>query len=143
MERRREEAQMRRQRAAVVMNNDEGQNALMPRVTVASRPPKDKHRKMSPCRRHNTVRLVIPLALVFILRLNNVNPWSELMKPEDMIGTSTTKHRAQMGSIVYGAKGKGEDTAKLVLQAIQSGFRHIATVRIIQTTNATTSLRFA
>ena len=35
---------------------------------------------------------------------------------------------APMGSIIYGAKGKGGDTAKLVNGAIQSGFRHIATV---------------
>mmetsp|Transcript_1703 Transcript_1703/g.3733 ORF Transcript_1703/g.3733 Transcript_1703/m.3733 type:complete len:384 (+) Transcript_1703:114-1265(+) len=34
---------------------------------------------------------------------------------------------APMGSIIYGAKSKGEDTAKLVKEAIQSGFRHIAT----------------
>ena len=37
--------------------------------------------------------------------------------------------RAPMGSIVYGAKSKGGDTARLVKEAIQSGFRHIATVR--------------
>lgn len=32
-----------------------------------------------------------------------------------------------MGSIIYGAKSKGIYTAKLVKEAIQSGFRHIAT----------------
>eukprot|EP00581_Thalassiosira_minuscula_P031224 CAMPEP_0183785944 /NCGR_PEP_ID=MMETSP0739-20130205/66765_1 /TAXON_ID=385413 /ORGANISM="Thalassiosira miniscula, Strain CCMP1093" /LENGTH=342 /DNA_ID=CAMNT_0026029965 /DNA_START=401 /DNA_END=1429 /DNA_ORIENTATION=+ len=32
-----------------------------------------------------------------------------------------------MGRIVYGAKSKGEDTAELVKEAIQSGFRHVAT----------------
>lgn len=37
--------------------------------------------------------------------------------------------RAPMGSIIYGAKSKGGNTAKLVKEAIQSGFRHIATVR--------------
>ncbi|KAL7550544.1 hypothetical protein ACHAWF_013763 [Thalassiosira exigua] len=35
--------------------------------------------------------------------------------------------RALMGRIIYGAKSKGENTAKLVKEAIQSGFRHIAT----------------
>jgi diketogulonate reductase-like aldo/keto reductase len=34
---------------------------------------------------------------------------------------------AEMGSIIYGAKSKGEDTARLVKEAIQAGFRHIAT----------------
>ena len=36
-----------------------------------------------------------------------------------------------MGAIIYGAKSKGDDTAKLVKDAIQAGFRHIATVRPI------------
>lgn len=36
--------------------------------------------------------------------------------------------RAPMGSIIYGAKSKGDDTARLVKEAIQAGFRHIATV---------------
>jgi len=35
--------------------------------------------------------------------------------------------KALPGRIIYGAKSKGDDTAKLVKQAIQSGFRHIAT----------------
>jgi diketogulonate reductase-like aldo/keto reductase len=39
------------------------------------------------------------------------------------------KTKAPMGDIVYGAKSKGDDTARLVKEAIQSGFRHIATVR--------------
>lgn len=39
--------------------------------------------------------------------------------------------KASMGSIVYGAKGKGEDTARLVKEAIDAGFRHIATVRFV------------
>ena len=34
-----------------------------------------------------------------------------------------------MGDIVYGAKSKGDDTARLVKEAIQTGFRHIATMR--------------
>ena len=34
---------------------------------------------------------------------------------------------AEMGSIIYGAKSKGGDTARLVKEAIQAGFRHIAT----------------
>ena len=34
---------------------------------------------------------------------------------------------APMGTIVYGAKSKGDDTDKLVAQAITAGFRHIAT----------------
>lgn len=34
---------------------------------------------------------------------------------------------APMGKIIYGAKSKGVDTANLVKQAIQAGFRHIAT----------------
>jgi hypothetical protein len=38
--------------------------------------------------------------------------------------------KAPMGTIVYGAKSKGEDTARLVKEAIQIGFRHIATVSI-------------
>lgn len=37
------------------------------------------------------------------------------------------KSMAPMGGIIYGAKGKGEDTSRLVKEAIQSGFRHIAT----------------
>ncbi|KAL3782818.1 hypothetical protein ACHAWO_005731 [Cyclotella atomus] len=37
------------------------------------------------------------------------------------------KTKAPMGDIVYGAKSKGDDTARLVKEAIQSGFRHIAT----------------
>jgi diketogulonate reductase-like aldo/keto reductase len=37
------------------------------------------------------------------------------------------KKYAQMGSIVYGAKSKGDETGKFVTQAISAGFRHIAT----------------
>ena len=41
------------------------------------------------------------------------------------------KHQlAPMGKIIYGAKSKGDDTARLVTEAINSGFRHIATVRV-------------
>ena len=36
--------------------------------------------------------------------------------------------KAPMGDIIYGAKSKGEDTARLVKEAIQIGFRHVATV---------------
>lgn len=36
--------------------------------------------------------------------------------------------RAPMGNIVYGTKSKGEDTSRFVKEAIQAGFRHIATV---------------
>ena len=42
---------------------------------------------------------------------------------------AAVESRAPMGSIIYGAKSKGDDTARLVKEAIQSGFRHIATVR--------------
>lgn len=39
-----------------------------------------------------------------------------------------TVAKAPMGDIIYGAKSKGDDTARLVKEAIQIGFRHIATV---------------
>lgn len=42
---------------------------------------------------------------------------------------STEKDFASMGKIIYGAKSKGDDTARLVTEAINAGFRHIATVR--------------
>ena len=42
----------------------------------------------------------------------------------------TEKDFAPMGKIIYGAKSKGDDTARLVTEAINSGFRHIATVRV-------------
>ena len=41
--------------------------------------------------------------------------------------------KAPMGTIIYGAKSKGEDTARLVKEAIQIGFRHIATVSFVTT----------
>ena len=44
--------------------------------------------------------------------------------------TPTEKDFAPMGEIIYGAKSKGDDTARLVTEAINSGFRHIATVRV-------------
>ena len=48
------------------------------------------------------------------------------------ISPTVEKHQqlAPMGKIIYGAKSKGDDTARLVTEAINSGFRHIATVRV-------------
>lgn len=62
------------------------------------------------------------LSILFILSdnlradfvLNDVDPGAD-------------KKYAQMGSIVYGAKSKGDETGKFVTQAISAGFRHIAT----------------
>ena len=47
------------------------------------------------------------------------------------ISPTVEKHQllAPMGKIIYGAKSKGDDTARLVQKAIDAGFRHIATVR--------------
>ena len=39
--------------------------------------------------------------------------------------------KAPMGTIIYGAKSKSDDTARLVKEAIQVGFRHIATVSFV------------
>lgn len=39
----------------------------------------------------------------------------------------TSASFAPMGSIIYGAKSKGDETSKLVSEAIKAGFRHIAT----------------
>ena len=47
--------------------------------------------------------------------------------PQESNSTSATLAPAPMGSIVYGAKSKGDDTARLVTKAIEAGFRHIAT----------------
>jgi len=46
---------------------------------------------------------------------------------DDVLNQNEQLQLASMGSIVYGAKSKGEDTAELVKEAIQSGFRHVAT----------------
>jgi hypothetical protein len=77
-------------------------------------------------------RVASALALAFIFGWNNMKPSVERIMTEHTIRTSTTTQRAEMGRIIYGAKSKGEDTARLVTQAIQSGFRHIATVSIIK-----------
>ncbi len=126
---------MRRQRA-IVANLGKERSALMSRVDSASRPTKcnpSGRRQSSPCRhRHMATRVASALALAFIFGWNNMKPSVERIMTEHTIRTSSTKQRAEMGRIIYGAKSKGEDTARLVTQAIQSGFRHIATVSIIK-----------
>ena len=57
------------------------------------------------------------------LSLNIIKEIPALMS----IKKKTEDMAAPMGEIIYGAKSKGDDTAKLVTQAIQTGFRHIAT----------------
>jgi len=129
---------MRRQRA-IVANLGKERSVLMSRVVSASRPTEynpSGRRQSSPCRhRHIATRVASALALAFIFGWNNMN-----LSVERTISTYTTKQRAEMGSIIYGAKSKGEDTARLVTQAIQSGFRHIATVSIIKSMNTTSCL---
>eukprot|EP00986_Skeletonema_menzelii_P021537 scaffold34856_cov166-Skeletonema_menzelii.AAC.1 len=60
------------------------------------------------------------IVLLFFLFSNNLFVTNGEVDSEDSI-------LAPMGTIVYGAKSKGNNTDKLVAQAINAGFRHIAT----------------
>lgn len=63
-----------------------------------------------------------------IVLLSSILLWNYIFASEK--GESILPQaKAPMGDIIYGAKSKGEDTASLVKEAIQTGFRHIATVR--------------
>jgi hypothetical protein len=86
--------------------------------------------------RRAIARLFVAIGLVFLYCRELTNPSVErsggsFPTARRASGASTTKRRADMGKIIYGAKGKGEDTARLVKLAIQSGFRHIATVSVV------------
>ena len=112
-------------RKNVVVNND---SAQIRRVDDAAsyNPNVEWRASYSPCRRCNVKRIFSALALALIFGYDSLNPLFDELALPTLQRTGFALH-APMGSIVYGAKSKGGDTAKLVTQAIQSGFRHIAT----------------
>ena len=98
-------------------------------------PPGRRQRSSSPRCRHRRVvaRLFVAIGLVFVYGRERANLMVDLVEsslPTRQGSISKTNRRAEMGRIIYGAKGKGEDTAGLVTSAILSGFRHIATVSL-------------
>ena len=70
--------------------------------------------------------IIICLGMMSILFILSSNLRADLVILNDN-GDSDADKFAQMGSIVYGAKSKGDETGKFVTQAISAGFRHIAT----------------
>mmetsp|Transcript_22606 Transcript_22606/g.47640 ORF Transcript_22606/g.47640 Transcript_22606/m.47640 type:complete len:383 (-) Transcript_22606:391-1539(-) len=88
------------------------------------------------CRR-NKAQVIIIIAIVLCsiflaIKTNLINHSDVTSNQENNVNEGVNVNQlklqlAPMGSIVYGAKGKGKDTAKFVKEAIQSGFRHIAT----------------
>lgn len=112
-------------RKNVVVNNDSAQIRSVD-DSASYYPHVEWRASYSPCRRCNVKRIFSAL-VVLIVGYDSLNPlFDELALPTTLQRTKFA-HQAPMGSIVYGAKSKGDDTAKLVTQAIQSGFRHIAT----------------
>ncbi len=83
----------------------------------------DKKRKTGSFSRKHWFCLSSCIVLMFFFLSNNLVVTHDDVESK----VSTKKKLAPMGTIVYGAKSKGEDTAKLVAQAINAGFRHIAT----------------
>mmetsp|Transcript_10293 Transcript_10293/g.18066 ORF Transcript_10293/g.18066 Transcript_10293/m.18066 type:complete len:383 (-) Transcript_10293:165-1313(-) len=79
------------------------------------------------------VTLIFVLCVIFFAVNNRINaaPEPKLLEwflgLDDVLNQNEQLQLASMGRIVYGAKSKGEDTAELVKEAIQSGFRHVAT----------------
>lgn len=75
------------------------------------------------CKQHRRIIVVCLstcIVMLFFLFSNNLFVANGEVDSED-------SNLAPMGTIVYGAKSKGDDTDKLVKQAINAGFRHIAT----------------
>ena len=68
--------------------------------------------------------MIICLGMLSILFILSSNLRADLVLRGDPVAD---KKFPQMGSIVYGAKSKGDETGKFVTQAIRAGFRHIAT----------------
>ncbi len=69
--------------------------------------------------------IIICLGMLSILFILSDNLRADFVLNDGDPGAD--KKYAQMGSIVYGAKSKGDETGKFVTQAIRAGFRHIAT----------------
>ena len=69
--------------------------------------------------------IIICLGMMSILFILSSNLRADFVSNDG--DPDADKKFAQMGSIVYGAKSKGDETGKFVTQAISAGFRHIAT----------------
>lgn len=93
-------------------------------IPDVSEVPQDKQKRKtgSFSRNHCLSCLSSCILLMFFFFSNNL-----VVTHDDVDSKVITKKLAPMGTIVYGAKSKGNDTDKLVAQAINAGFRHIAT----------------
>ena len=76
------------------------------------------------------IRMLVLLSMVFYY-------FTIIVSGDPIVIASSTNEsltsyvvKAPIGDIVYGAKSKGDDTARYVTEAIQAGFRHIATVSL-------------
>eukprot|EP00815_Leptocylindrus_aporus_P009946 CAMPEP_0116069448 /NCGR_PEP_ID=MMETSP0322-20121206/12310_1 /TAXON_ID=163516 /ORGANISM="Leptocylindrus danicus var. apora, Strain B651" /LENGTH=346 /DNA_ID=CAMNT_0003556847 /DNA_START=1 /DNA_END=1041 /DNA_ORIENTATION=+ len=76
-------------------------------------------KRLLPCRSNTKLILCILCGLVLGY---NFRPSMDVNAT-----SSASKTPADIGRIVYGAKNKGDETAKYVSMAIDAGFRHIAT----------------
>ena len=92
----------------------------------------DKHHKpkaISLIRKHH--RGIIPpclsLSIIIIFFCNRALFGTKDNEVNFNLASTRNIKLAEMGTIVYGAKSKGDETDKLVTQAISAGFRHIAT----------------
>lgn len=66
---------------------------------------------------------------VVLILITSITLWNYIFAYDgERTLVQVTAAKATMGDIIYGAKSKGDDTARLVKEAIQIGFRHIATV---------------
>jgi len=108
-----------------VLNSDSGDpnNKSKTHVENISDVSEDKQKRKtgSFIRKYCMFCLLSSIVLMFFFFSTN------LSVTHDEVDSEVSKKLAPMGTIVYGAKSKGNDTDKLVAQAINAGFRHIAT----------------
>jgi len=76
------------------------------------------------------IRTLVFLSVVFYYIRNIVSGGQNSITSSNNKTPTSSVVKAPMGGIVYGAKSKGDDTARYVMEAIQTGFRHIATVSL-------------
>lgn len=95
-------------------------------ATVSQQNDRDTHGSKG-----NTTKSLFHRYRILIALIISIVFWNFIFANQDsqtssILPQETTK--APMGDIIYGSQSKGEDTARLVKEAIQTGFRHIATV---------------